>query len=44
MRDRKKQYALMLIYAENKVVSYDVIESKIVLTLERLLVEHEKNS
>ncbi|NQY66326.1 MAG: ribonuclease P protein component [Flavobacteriales bacterium] len=36
--------ALMLIYLDNNVPTYEHVERKIVLTLERLVVEHEKNT
>ena len=43
--DKKEvQCALMIIYLGKNVESYDKIERKIVLTLDRLLQEYEKNS
>ncbi|MCH7534893.1 MAG: ribonuclease P protein component [Bacteroidetes bacterium] len=40
---KDSQCAIMLIYLDKNVATYEFLERKIVLTLERLLAEYEKN-
>ena len=42
-KERDVQCAIMLVYLHENVETYEVIERKIVLTLDRLLTEYEKN-
>ena len=39
-----KQFAIMFIYSKKEVISYEEIEGKIILFMERLITKHVKGS